>query len=150
MTDITRNAPAVGAETAPKGEVSLVRLYVLRAVYLLLLVGLALTIWPLLFDQRPGWPLMNSVVASMLTALSLLAALGIRYPLQMLPLLLFELLWNTIWLLAVALPAWQAGRLDAAMSSTIFDCLPVVLVLLAVPWPYVFRHYVKKAGDRWT
>jgi hypothetical protein len=135
--------------TDPKGEVSLLRLYLLRAVYLLILVGLALTIWPLLIDQRPGWPLMNSVVAAMLAAVSLLAALGLRYPLRMLPLLLFELLWKAIWLLGVALPAWQAGRLDAAMRSTVFDCVLVVVVLVAVPWPYVWRHYLKAAGDRW-
>jgi len=36
------------------------------------------------------------------------AALGIRYPLQMLPLLLFELVWEVDMVIAFALPLWSA------------------------------------------
>ena len=79
-------------------EISLFRLYALRAAYLLLAVGLAATVWPLIINHPPQWPLMNSVVCSLLAAVSVLAAIGIRYPLQMLPILLFELLWKSIWL----------------------------------------------------
>ena len=136
---------------AAVAEVSLVRLYVMRALYLLILVGLAIQMWPLLLNHREDWPLMNSVVCSVLVAVSLLAALGIRYPLQMLPLLLFELLWKTIWLVAIALPQWQPGRMDAATSETVFACvMGVVLVPIAIPWPYVWANYVRKPGDRWT
>ena len=65
---------------------------------------------------------MHGVACSLLAALSAIAALGVRYPVQMLPLLLFELLWKSIWLLAIALP---------------------------FPWPYVYANYVRKPGDRW-
>jgi hypothetical protein len=91
-------------------DVSTLRLYLLRAGYLLLVVGLGSTIWPAILDQTT-WELMRGVVVSMLGAMSLLAVLGIRYPLQMLPLLFFELTWKSIWLLRVALPLWSA---DAA------------------------------------
>ena len=84
-------------------EVSLFRLYALRAGYVLIVTGLAATVWPLLINHSPHWPLMNSVVCSLLAAVSVLAAVGIRYPLQMLPVLIFELLWKTIWLSAIAL-----------------------------------------------
>ena len=66
-------------------DVSVYRLCALRAGYLLLAAGLAATVWPLLIDHSPQWPLMNGVVCSMLAAVSILAAFGIRYPLQMLP-----------------------------------------------------------------
>jgi hypothetical protein len=92
---------------------------------------------------------MNSVVSCMLGALSLLAILGLRYPLQMLPLLLFETAWKTIWLIAVALPLWSAGRIDARTSQTVIDCLTVVIFYIAIPWPYVFANYVRKRRDRW-
>jgi len=131
-------------------EISLVRLYALRAVYLFVAVGIALTIWPLLIDHKPGWPLMNGVVCSLLAAVSLLAALGIRYPLQMLPVLLFEILWKAIWLIAVALPLWRADALDLATMATVRDCVPVVILLAAIPWRYVFVHYLKSPGERWT
>ena len=39
----------------------------------------------------------------MLTAMSVLALLGPRHPIRMLPVLLFEALWKLIWLSLVAL-----------------------------------------------
>jgi hypothetical protein len=85
-------------------KVSLFRLYALRAGYLLITVGLAATVWPIVINHSPRWALMNSVACSLLAAVSVLAAVGIRYPLQMLPILLFEIVWKSIWLIAVALP----------------------------------------------
>jgi hypothetical protein len=58
-------------------------------------------------------------VASLLAALSALAAFGIRYPLQMLPLLLFEFSWKAIWLVAIALPRWFAHQMDPAITRTL-------------------------------
>ena len=104
-------------------DVSVSRLFALRAGYLLLAAGLAATVWPLLIDHSPQWPLMNSVVCSMLAAVSILAGLGIRYPLQMLPILLFEVAWKSIWLIAVTLPLWSANQLDARTWETVSDCL---------------------------
>lgn len=130
-------------------EVSLFRLYLLRAMYLLIVVGLALTIWPLLISHTGEWPLMNGVAAAMLGAVSLLAALGIRYPLQMLPVLFFELIWKVIWLIAVALPLWRAGEMDAQHLQTVKDCIPAILIPLVLPWRYVIAHYVKRPADRW-
>jgi hypothetical protein len=130
-------------------EVSLSRLYALRAAYLLVAAGLAATVWPLVIDHAPGWPLMNGVVCSLLAAVSVLAALGIRYPLQMLPVLLFELLWKSIWLIAIALPLWSANQIDARTWETVTDCLAAVILIPLIPWRYVIAQYVTKAGDRW-
>lgn len=130
-------------------EVSLFRLYLLRAMYLLIVAGLTLTIWPLLLSHTSQWPLMNGVVAAMLGAVSLLAALGIRYPLQMLPVLFFELIWKSIWLIAVALPLWSAGEMDAQTLETVKDCVPAILIPIVLPWRYVIAHWVKRPTDRW-
>lgn len=81
-------------------DVSLPRLYALRAGYLFIAAGLAATVWPSLLNHSARWPLMNGVVCSLLAAVSVLAVVGIRYPLQMLPVLFFELLWKSIWLIA--------------------------------------------------
>ena len=107
-------------------DVSLFRLYALRAVYLLIAVGIALTMWPLLLNHSPKWPLMNSVVCSLLAGMSVLAAVGIRYPLQMLPVLLFELAWKSIWLATIALPLWSANAIDARAMETVRDCVLAV------------------------
>ena len=131
-------------------DVSLFRLYVLRATYLLIVVGLVSVIWPSVIDHEPTWPLMNGVVACLLAAVSVLAAFGIRYPLQMLPILLFELVRKTIWLIAVALPLWSAGQLDARTMQTVQECLfGVILIPAVLPWRYVISQYLMRPGDRW-
>jgi hypothetical protein len=130
-------------------EPALWRLNLLRAGYAFAAVGIALTIWPLILSHPAGWPLMNGVVAAMMTAVSLLAALGLRYPLQMLPILLFELLWKAVWLASVALPLWSSGQLDPRTMKTVFECLLAAILIPLIPWDHVFRAYVKTPGTRW-
>ena len=131
-------------------EVSTVRLYALRAMYLLMLVGLAVDIWPRVLFPPENLEHMRGVVWSLLAAVSLLAALGLRYPLKMLPLLFFELVWKTIWVLAIGLPLWLGDRFDPATRDTWNSCLMgLVLFPLVIPWRYVFEAYVKARGDRW-
>ena len=129
-------------------ELSLTRLYALRAAYLLIAVGLALTIWPELLHHGQ-WPRMQGVVICVLTAVSLLAILGVRYPVQMLPLLMFELVWKAIWLLIVAVPLWIAQQMDAATWATASACLMGLIFPFVIPWKYVFANYALKGGDRW-
>ena len=69
----------------------------------------------------------------------------------MLPLLIFELLWKVIWVVAFALPLWLTDRLDAYGTETLFACMMgVVLVPLVIPWGHVYRNYVKAPGEAWT
>jgi len=49
-------------------DVSTFRLYLLRAGYLLLVVGLGSTIWPAILDNTTTWELQRGVVVSMLGA----------------------------------------------------------------------------------
>ncbi|HEX8773120.1 MAG TPA: hypothetical protein VF735_05905 [Pyrinomonadaceae bacterium] len=131
-------------------EMSTFRLYLLRAGYLIIAVGLALMIWPGIIHPPENLPHMNSVVRSVLGAVSLLAVLGIRYPLKMLPLLFFELLWKSIWILAFGVRLWSANKLGQDAKATLSDCLfGIILVLLVTPWDYVLKHYLKVSGDRW-
>jgi hypothetical protein len=132
-------------------DVSIFRLYLLRAMYLFIAVGLGIMIWPGIVSPPANLSHMGSVVRSVLGTVSLLALLGIRYPLQMLPLLFFELIWKSIWVLAFGLPLWLNDRLDAGTSETLFNCLVgIVLVPIAIPWGYTFQRYFKAAGDRWS
>jgi hypothetical protein len=135
---------------APEGSVSLVYLFALRATYLLIAAGLGSEVWPGILHHDKPWTLMTGVSQSLLAALSALAVLGIRYPLRMLPLLIFELAWKSIWLLAIALPAWQANRIDQGISETIFACMMgIVICPIVIPWRYVFTTLVRGRGDRW-
>jgi len=89
------------------------------------------------------------VESCMLAAFSALCVLGLRHPLAMLPLLLWELLWKMIWLLSVVLPLWWTGRLDDATWAIAVTCLPVVIFPFIIPWRYCFHHYLQKPADRW-
>lgn len=130
-------------------DLSSFRLYLLRAAYLLVVVGLGVQIWPAILNHSGNWELMPGVVKCMLGAFSVLAVLGIRYPLKMLPLLFWEVVWKSTWLVAVALPLWSADKMDAATAETAFACLFVIIFLIVIPWPYVVKNYVTKAGDPW-
>jgi hypothetical protein len=132
---------------APADEVALVRLYVLRATYLLLVVGLGAMIVPEILDHAL---VSRGVIPSLLGALWALAFLGLRYPLQMLPLLLFEFAWKAIWLFAYGLPQRSAGQLPPTFAEDFQAILAgVILMPLVIPWGYVWRHYVKGPGARW-
>lgn len=131
-------------------EVSTLRLYVLRAMYVFTFVGLAITRWPGILNPPPGISNTGTVVGSFLGAMSLLAVLGIRYPLKMLPLLFFELLWKVMWVVGWGLPLWFSQQLTSDSEQTLISALVgVVLVPLAIPWGYVFKQYAKAPGDRW-
>ena len=136
-----------------QSEVSTFRLYLLRAMYLFTVVGLAIEKLPALLHPAtlsPG----DRVILSVLGATALLAVVGIRYPLKMLPLLFFEFVWKSIWILTFGLPLSLSGGLDPNVSfggtETLIACLVgVVLVPIAMPWGYVFKHYLKVPGARW-
>lgn len=129
-------------------ELPLYRLHLMRAGYLLMGAGLAAVKWPLL-ASADAMPVFEGVVTCMLVALSLLALLGLRYPVRMLPVLVFESAWKLIWLGAVALPRAVAGELDAATQEVLVTSSLVVVVLAVTPWDYVWRQWVRAAGDRW-
>ena len=130
-----------------EGEVSLARLYVLRATYLLLVVGLGLLIVPALITHDP---MARGVIPSLLGGVWLLAFMGLKYPLQMLPLLMFEFAWKTIWLLAFGLPQWSSGQTPATFAEDFQAiALGVILMPIVIPWGYVYRHYVKQPAARW-
>lgn len=129
------------------GDVSLIRRYVLRAAYLLLIVGLGGMIVP----QIVSHPITDrGVIAALLGGIWLLAFIGLLHPLQMLPLLMFEFAWKVIWVLAYGLPLWSAGQLTPVTSEDLTNTLVgVILMPLVIPWGYVWRRYVKQPAERW-
>jgi hypothetical protein len=128
-------------------EVSLARLYLLRGSYLLLVVGVGAMIVPAVVHHEP---MARGVIPSLLGGVWLLAFIGLRHPLQMLPLLMFEFAWKTIWLLAFGLPQWSAGQLPPTFTED-FQAIAfgVILMPIVIPWGYVWQHYVKAPADRW-
>jgi hypothetical protein len=111
-------------------------------------VGLVLVKWPLLPDAA-DLPLYEGVSVCLLTAMSVLAFLGLRHPVKLLPVLLFETLWKVLWLGLVALPQAVSGSMDSATTQVVINCSLVIIIIAVIPWRYVWGDYVRQHGDRW-
>jgi hypothetical protein len=142
MSTVTTAVPATVQ------DLSLARLHLMRAGYLLMGLGLAVVKWPLL-PGAASLPLYEGVTLCLLTTLSLLALLGVRHPVALLPVLLLESAWKLLWLLLVALPRAARGDLDPGTAEVVASCSVVVVILAVVPWRHVWRRYVRAPGERW-
>jgi len=142
--------PASRQPTAPASTagLSVRRLNVMRAGYLFMGLGLVVVKWPLLPDAHT-LPLYEGVTVCVLTAMSLFALLGVRYPAKLLPLLLLEATWKVLWLSVVALPTAIAGDLDAATTTVLVNCSFVIVIAAVIPWRYVWRRYVLEKREPW-
>jgi hypothetical protein len=146
MASTTASASRPAASDS-ESEVSLTRLYVLRAAYLFLVLGIGAMILPPLLYHEPA---ARGVIPSLIGGVGLLAFVGLKYPLRMIPLLMFELAWKTLWLLVYGLPQWSSGQMPATFAEDMFNItFGVILMPLIIPWTYVWRHYVTAPADRW-
>ena len=136
-------------KSAADAEVPLFRLYKLRVCYLILAVGLGTYIWPSVIHHTNQLAITKGPLLALLAGLGATAILGLRYPVQMIPLLLFELIWKTVYLIAFALPLWSAHQITATAAEDIKACLMVVILLPLIPWRYVLTHYIVQRGARW-
>jgi hypothetical protein len=134
------------AATQPivRDEVSTVRLSLMRLVFLLNFVFLTLDVVPQMIHLAGRWDPLRGVAFSCWLTLALLGALGIRYPLKMVPILLFQCVYKTIWLLAIYLPgtATATGLLPIMLGGVVVD-------VAVIPWSYVVSTFVRAPGDRW-
>ena len=116
----------------------------MRLLYLLtgLLVGM--DVWPALINRIKPWDPLHGVAFSFWAAYSLLMLLGVRFPVRMLPLMLLQLFYKATWLVAVGWPLYSAGSFSPLASDVMKACaIGAALDLIIIPWPYVFRTYVK-------
>jgi hypothetical protein len=127
-------------------EVSLARLYAIRAVGLLGVYGLFTTVMSLV-DHAPDE---RGMLKAMVSGLWVMCLITIRYPLKMVPILIFELVWKLLWLIFFGLPQWRAGVGSPRLAEDLWSigAFPIVCVLV-IPWGYVWRHFVKAPADRW-
>jgi len=137
------------ASSTTTPEVSLFRLYTLRLAYFVMAAGLGVYIWPLVIHHTNELAITKGAQLALLAGLGATAALGLRYPVKMLPILLFEMVWKAIYLIAFALPLWSAHQINQAVAEDTKAVLMVVIFIPLIPWRYLFAQYVMKRGDRW-
>ncbi len=130
-------------------EVSIWRINLLRFLFLLMAVIMGSIVWYQILFESAGWWWERGLAKSMLGALALLSLWGVRYPLQMLPLMVYELVWKTVWIMLIALPAWLTNRMTPDIEALFYDCIGVVVVYVAIPWRYVFARFVLQPAEPW-
>ena len=145
----TRSRPRTPEQTRPtSGGLALWQLNLLRVGYLFMGGGLAVVKWPLLFDHET-WGLAEGTKECLLIAMSVLALIGLRYPVRMLPILLFEVAWKLLWLGVVAVPLWLDHDLEGATRQQTGELLLVVVFIAVIPWGQVLSQYLRTPGDPW-
>jgi hypothetical protein len=122
----------------------------MRAAYLLLGLVQGAKTWAAIVHHAQPWDFWHGVGMSFFGALTWLSLLGVRYPVRMMPILMFEFGWKAIWVLAAWLPPYLGHTLDPDTADSFSGIFPgVVIVPLVLPWGYVWKHYVLAPSARW-
>jgi hypothetical protein len=125
-------------------QLSTLRLNSMRFLYLFTAVVVGISAWPAVINPGKPWDTLQGVAWSFYAAYSLLMLLGVRFPVEMLPLMLLQLFYKLIWLIGVGYPLWSAGHLAPMASGALKSfTIAAVLDLIVIPWPYVFENYVE-------
>jgi hypothetical protein len=109
-------------------------------------VGLGAMILPEIFDHEMT---SRGVLPSLFAGLWVLALFGLRYPLAMLPMLLFELVWKAIWMAAYGLPQWLSGQRPPTFADDFFNIAFGAVLLVVIPWGHVWKCYIRQPAERW-
>lgn len=142
--------PTMGSPHAPETpDVEMWRIHMLRLAYLLMAGVMGFFVWQQVLFETGPWPAPRVVAKSMLAALALLSLLGLRYPLQMLPLMLLEVLWKSIAILLIILPAWLTHRMTPDLHVLFTECIGIVVVFLIMPWRHVWARYFRHPAEAW-
>jgi hypothetical protein len=122
----------------------------LRAMYVYTVIvaggfGLGMLLAPMRIQSILGMPAQDPMTfglnGSVFLAFGLAAIAGIRAPLKYCPVLLMELAYKLIWLLAVVVPLVLRGKFPtSAVVQVVIFVTFVVGDLVAIPFRYVFAH----------
>ena len=120
-----------------------INIYGMRLIYILMATFLAMDVWThiITYDQR--WDPSDAMNWSVWAAFTFFAVIGIFHTVKMIPIMLLEIVYKTIWLILVALPLFLDGNLsDDTTDGMIYPFLFVILPLIFVPWGYVVKKYI--------
>lgn len=119
------------------------RVNAMRFVFLLMALIMGSIVWRQVLFESADWDVMRGLAKSMLAALALMALWGVRYPVQMLPLMLYEIAWKTVWMTLIAGRAWMNNKWTPEIEGLFTDCVGIIIAYFIVPWRYVWAKYVR-------
>jgi hypothetical protein len=122
-------------------------IWLLRLVYFLMAAFVAPEAWRELLTHEGPWNPTHAAAWCVWATYPTLAVLGVIRPLRMLPLMLFTIGYKALWLCIVAYPLWRSNTLAGSPAEEMtkaFLWLP--LLLLGMPWKYIYHTYVRLPG----
>jgi hypothetical protein len=123
--------------------VPLINIYLLKLLFTLMFLFLTYTSWTHIIHHTGPWDPANSAAWFMWVSFGVIAVIGIRRPLKMLPIVLFEIVYKTAWLIVVAYPLYQRNELTGTPAEGMaHNFMLVILPIVAMPWRYFFRTYI--------
>jgi len=124
-----------------------INIYLLRLLFFLMFLFVTYDSWTHIINHSGPWDNVNAAAWCMWGSYSAISFIGILRPLKMLPIVLFEILYKTVWLVIVAYPLWVKNELIGSPSEGMTRVfLWVVLPIVAMPWGYFFKTYI--LGER--
>lgn len=139
-------AGQVGSGAPP---VALWRTWGLRLIFAAMAIVLSTEQWSYILGGTADWSEWQGLGHCMLATLGPLAILGVFHPIKLLPLMLFEIAWKTVWLLGIALPAWLGDRIVPDIVNVPASSIGIVVVSMLIPWRYVWWRYVVQPAEPW-
>jgi hypothetical protein len=120
-----------------------INIYAMRFIYILMATFLATDVWTHIITYDQSWNPSDAMNWSVWAAFTVFAIVGILQTVKMIPILLLEIVYKSIWLILVALPLLQAENLsNESTDGMIFPFAFVILPIIAVPWGYVLKTYL--------
>jgi hypothetical protein len=121
-----------------------INIWALRLFYFLMAAFVATEAWRTLITHAGPWNQMRVLAFCVWATYPTLAILGLLHPLRMLPIMLFTIGYKSLWLLFFAYPLWRANALAGSPAEEMtYVFLWTPLLMIAVPWKYVYQTYVK-------
>lgn len=121
-----------------------INVWLLRLFYFLIAALVGTDAWRGILTHQGAWDHVRAVAWCGWAAYPMLCVLGLIRPLRMLPIMLFVILYKTLWLAVVAYPLWRNGTLTTSPANEMAHVFSWVLVVIAVvPWGYVWRTFVR-------
>jgi hypothetical protein len=120
----------------------------MRVMYALTVIvagvfGLAFLIAPSATESLWGIPTQEPIIAgiaySMWFAMGIISLGGLRSPLKFTPVLVAEMFYKTVWIIAIIIPRAIAGTLPSfALTLAVSYLIPIIGNTIVIPWRYFF------------
>lgn len=120
-----------------------INIFMLRLLFLLVVVFVASDTWSAIFTHEGPWDHVRAAAVCMWASYSILSVFGLINPLRWLPIVMFEIVYKLTWLIIVAYPLWSTNQLVGSPAEEMtYAFMWVLLPIVAMPWGYAFRTYM--------